>query len=93
MAIEYAGMMKNKVKKPVALHHHMVPGLIKGLGKASKSNPNSAIFMEDSEQEVNEKIGNAHCAPSTFLDSARRLFSFLCLDMAHVALVIHRGCR
>ena len=29
----------------------------------SKSDPNSAIFMEDTPQEVNSKIKKAFCAP------------------------------
>ena len=29
----------------------------------SKSDPNSAIFMEDSEQEVKTKIKKAYCPP------------------------------
>lgn len=29
----------------------------------SKSDPNSAIFMEDSEMEVNSKIKKAYCPP------------------------------
>jgi tyrosyl-tRNA synthetase len=29
----------------------------------SKSDPNSAIFMEDSEVEVNTKIKKAYCPP------------------------------
>ena len=30
----------------------------------SKSDPESAIFMEDSEQEVNTKIKKAFCPPN-----------------------------
>ena len=29
----------------------------------SKSDPNSAIFMDDSEAEVNSKVKKAFCAP------------------------------
>jgi tyrosyl-tRNA synthetase len=58
--------------KPVAVHH-MLMGLTQPppseddvmeraiQNKMSKSNPNSAIFMLDSEQEVNAKIKNAWC--------------------------------
>ena len=31
----------------------------------SKSDPASAIFMEDTEQEVNTKIKKAYCPPNT----------------------------
>ena len=34
-----------------------------GQEKMSKSDPNSAIFMEDTPQEVNSKIKKAFCAP------------------------------
>lgn len=58
--------------KPVAVHHHMLMGLQlpktseTGVGrelalKMSKSVPDSAIFMTDSEEEVNRKIRKAYC--------------------------------
>lgn len=34
-----------------------------GQEKMSKSDPNSAIFMEDTEQEVKTKIKKAYCPP------------------------------
>ncbi len=36
---------------------------LQGQEKMSKSDPNSAIFMEDSEQEVKTKIKKAYCPP------------------------------
>ena len=58
--------------KPVIISHHMILGLGKPSQsqdkvkkvmelKMSKSNPNFAIFMTDSEQEVNNKILKAWC--------------------------------
>jgi tyrosyl-tRNA synthetase len=61
--------------KPVAVHHHMLMGLQappapvgEGDGveraiamKMSKSNPNSAIFMQDTPEDVVRKIKNAYC--------------------------------
>ena len=41
----------------------MMPGLLEGPEKMSKSDPNSAIFMEDSEGDVNVKIKKAYCPP------------------------------
>lgn len=41
----------------------MMPGLLEGQEKMSKSDPNSAIFMEDSESEVASKIKKAFCPP------------------------------
>ena len=58
--------------KPVIISHHMILGLgkpsesqdkkekIKDL-KMSKSNPDSAIFMTDKENEIKEKIDKAWC--------------------------------
>ncbi|WIA24057.1 hypothetical protein OEZ85_013671 [Tetradesmus obliquus] len=40
-----------------------MPGLLEGQEKMSKSDPNSAIFMEDSEGDVNVKIKKAFCPP------------------------------
>ena len=57
---EYA----KKIKKhpPVIISHHMVMGL-DGSDKMSKSNPDNAIFMDDSETEVKRKINKAFCEP------------------------------
>jgi len=64
LAREYAD--KTGIKKPINLAHHMIMGL-KGLkgGKMSKSIPDSAIFVEDDEQEVNRKIKEALCNDDT----------------------------
>jgi tyrosyl-tRNA synthetase len=63
-----------KRPKPVAVHHHMVAGLtqpppdseLNAIDKAierkmSKSNPNSAIFMLDSKEQIEKKIKKAWC--------------------------------
>ncbi len=58
--------------KPVAVHHHMLMGLqqpktnAEGVDRAialkmSKSVPDSAIFMTDSEEEIKRKISKAYC--------------------------------
>ena len=62
--------------KPVAVHHHMLLGLtykkVSCAGiertielKMSKSKPESAIFMTDSQVVVKEKILNAYCPLTT----------------------------
>lgn len=62
LAREYCDDTKPKIKnKPIILSHHMMPGLKQGQEKMSKSDPSSAIFMEDSSQEVNSKIKGAYC--------------------------------
>jgi tyrosyl-tRNA synthetase len=50
--------------KPIILSHHMLYGLKKGQEKMSKSDPDSAIFMEDTPEDVARKLGNAYC-PAT----------------------------
>ncbi|CAA7019095.1 unnamed protein product [Microthlaspi erraticum] len=62
LAREYCDDIKKK-NKPIVLSHHMLPGLQQGQEKMSKSDPLSAIFMEDEEAEVNVKIKKAYCPP------------------------------
>jgi len=59
--------------KPVVVNHHMLMGLLQPPGKEasheermmamkmSKSKPDSAIFMNDSPEDVNRKIKKAYC--------------------------------
>ncbi len=58
---EYSKKSKRKFS-PVIISHHMVMGL-DGSDKMSKSDPDNAIFMDDSEQEVKRKIKKAYCKP------------------------------
>ncbi|KAJ5073053.1 tyrosine-tRNA ligase [Anaeramoeba ignava] len=62
LAREYCDLTKRKFK-PIILSHHMILGLKEGQEKMSKSDPMSAIFMEDTEVEVNSKIKKAFCPP------------------------------
>ncbi len=66
--------------KPVVVSHHMLMGLGKppeGSGtveravemKMSKSRPDTAIFMTDSEKEVSRKIGKAYCPEKQVKDN------------------------
>ena len=57
---EYCDVIGKK-DKPIIVSHHMLMGLIEGAEKMSKSIPDSAIFMEDSEKDVLRKIKNAYC--------------------------------
>ncbi len=41
----------------------MLSGLKEGQEKMSKSDPDSAIFMEDSAEDVKRKIKKAYCPP------------------------------
>ncbi|XP_010537683.1 PREDICTED: tyrosine--tRNA ligase 1, cytoplasmic [Tarenaya hassleriana] len=68
LAREYCDDIKRK-NKPIILSHHMLPGLQQGQEKMSKSDPLSAIFMEDEEAEVNLKIKKAYCPPKIVKDN------------------------
>lgn len=66
LAREYCDQAKPKIKnKPIIVSHRMMPGLKAGQEKMSKSDPSSAIYMEDSEQDVNTKIKGAFCPEVT----------------------------
>lgn len=66
---------------PVAVHHHMLMGLTEppksdstGIDaaiakKMSKSNPNSAIFMTDSTDEIKKKFNKAYCPEGQIEDN------------------------
>ena len=62
LAREYADTVKD-LAKPVVLSHHMMIGLLEGQEKMSKSMPDSAIYMEDSAEDVAKKIKKAFCPP------------------------------
>jgi tyrosyl-tRNA synthetase len=68
LAREYCEAAKIK-NKPVILSHHMLYGLKAGQAKMSKSDPDSAVFMEDSAEDVERKIMNAYC-PTTKEETA-----------------------
>ena len=61
LAIDYAE--KVGLQKPVIISHPMIMGLKKGQEKMSKSDPDSAIFMEDTAKDVVRKIKKAYCEP------------------------------
>ena len=60
LAIDYCKASGRKIK-PVILSHHMLYGLKAGQEKMSKSDPDSAIFMEDTAEDVERKIMAAYC--------------------------------
>jgi len=60
LARDYCDLSGRKIK-PVVLSHHMLYGLKAGQAKMSKSDPDSAIFMEDTAEDVARKITNAYC--------------------------------
>ena len=59
---------KMKWKVPVAVHHKLLPGLSKPIdsnnsqpGKMSKSDPNSGIFIHNTDDEIMKKISKSWC--------------------------------
>ena len=74
LAREVSGKLNKP--KPISLSHHMLMGLGKppdtdltGIDRAvrlkmSKSDPDSAIFMLDSEADIKRKINKAYCPPN-----------------------------
>ncbi|HLP79948.1 MAG TPA: tyrosine--tRNA ligase [Acidobacteriota bacterium] len=68
-------------KTPVAVHHHMMMGLTEPAKadasavdraiamKMSKSNPASAIFMTDSEDDIKKKLNKAYCPEGQIADN------------------------
>jgi len=62
LAREYATASKRRFQ-PVVISHGMISGLKEGQDKMSKSDPDSAIFMEDSVDDVKRKVKKAYCPP------------------------------
>jgi tyrosyl-tRNA synthetase len=60
LARDYCDLVKLKFK-PIIMSHHMLMGLKEGQEKMSKSDPESAIFMEDAVDDVNRKLEKAFC--------------------------------
>lgn len=60
LAREYCDYKKIE-NKPVIVSHHMLSGLLEGQEKMSKSDTNSAIFMEDTAEDVVRKVNQAFC--------------------------------
>ena len=60
---------KMKWKVPVAVHHKLLPGLSKPadsnvdkiVGKMSKSDPKSSVFVHNTDDEIKKKISKAWC--------------------------------
>lgn len=66
-AREFAGTDSGQsrgLNKPIVMSHHMIAGLKQGQDKMSKSDPDSAIFMEDSAATVKRKVRGAYCPPN-----------------------------
>jgi len=67
--LEHKDVRKKYRFKPIILSHPMLMGLKQGQAKMSKSDPNSAIFMEDEPHQVKKKINGAYCPPGVVKDN------------------------
>lgn len=74
LAREYCDIKKIP-QKPVILSHYMLMGLSEGQAKMSKSNPFSAIYVDDDEKTVHAKIQSAYLPEGTVVNSP--LFNWL----------------
>jgi len=72
---------KVKMKKPVALHTHLISSLkAKGrmdVAKMSKSEPGSAIFVHDGKEEIERKIRKAYCPERDIENPVFEIASYL----------------
>ncbi len=88
MAREYCDKAKIR-HKPVMVHHHMLSGL--DGTKMSKSNPDNAIFMEDSAKDIKRKIGKAFCEPKNIeKNPVLEYFRYIVFEMEKEPVVIER---
>ena len=65
---------KMKWKVPVAVHHGLLPGLSKPVDKSiaakmSKSDPNSGIFIHDTDEQIKKKISKAWCEEANIVNN------------------------
>jgi tyrosyl-tRNA synthetase len=75
--------LKEKVP-PIILSSVMIPGLKKGQYKMSKSDPDSAIFMEDTAEDVARKLRGAYCPEKETTENP-------CLDYARYFVLNYFG--
>ena len=89
LAIEYCDKIKRRFK-PVIVSHAMLMGL-DGSDKMSKSNPDSAIFMDDTEQDVNRKIKKAFCEPGNIeVNPILEYFKYIVFEKENSPIEIER---
>ena len=92
-----------KLPKPAAIHHHMLMSLRPSIEdvstdkidrviamKMSKSKPEGAIFMTDTDTEVAHKIKNAYCPPESEIDNPVLEYFKYIVFMKHNSIEIQR---
>lgn len=113
--IAHAGMDQRKVhmlarevypkmgwKKPIALHHHLLPGLGQPVSggmdedkkldqvissKMSKSKPDSAVFIHDSLDELKRKLSKAYCPAGVEGNPVLEFAEYVCFAYSDVLSV------
>ena len=67
---------KMRWKVPVAIHHRLLPGLARPIdidnsqiSKMSKSDPNSGVFIHNTDDEIRKKISKAWCEEAHILNN------------------------
>jgi tyrosyl-tRNA synthetase len=96
-----------KVIKPLAAHHPLLLGLSKppaaptteeerrelfSTMKMSKSNPNAAVFIHDSPDQIRRKIRKAYCPPDdVVLNPIIDWIDKLCFGLGDTELVVERA--
>jgi tyrosyl-tRNA synthetase len=80
-------------KKPVAVHTPLLPSL-KGMDrmdpvstKMSKSDPDSAILIHDSPDDIRRKIGKAFCPPTVDGNPILALYHYIIFDKVEIVTI------
>jgi tyrosyl-tRNA synthetase len=94
--LDYKDVKKKYRFKPIILSHHMLLGLKEGQEKMSKSDPDSAIFMEDTAADVKRKIKSAFCPPGVVYredKNGKQVWFNPCMDyMKHIVFEKNGSC-
>jgi tyrosyl-tRNA synthetase len=89
LAREHAN--KQHLQPPIIASHVMMPGLLEGQEKMSKSTPDSAIFLEDSPEEVIRKIKRAFCPPGVIAGNPCVAYlRYIVFELVHGPVVFSR---
>jgi len=82
LARDYAS--RKGIKPPIILSHHMLMGLKGPSVKMSKSDPNGAIFVEDTEEDVIKKIRKSYCPDSPVDNPIFEYIKYILMRWFHV---------
>lgn len=89
LALEYCDKIKRKYK-PIIVSHPMLRGL-DGSDKMAKSNPDSAIFMDDEPHIVKKKINKSFCEPQNIkCNPVLDYYKHIVFQMEKESIIIER---